>query len=286
MALRMILVGGVRLLLVGAVISQASAQNLDRACSDWATPFDLVSNFEIVIQGQLGETNGLRFILDTGSSYSVIDRSVAERMGLHRRPGSVFNFDRKLAIEWADVPQLRIGPIRVADVAMMVTRLADLSQFAEHADGIIGMDVLSRARKICIDYERRRISFQLDMGRAKESSADRTLVTPVIIQGISMRLLVDTGFEYVLLYRDRLRSALPHLQMEGEPRKASIGRLQAVLVTLPEVQIAGPRKVTPVLLIEGAGKAGLDGVDGYLGPAALHAKRVELDFAAKTLRWQ
>jgi hypothetical protein len=85
----------------------------------------MVSNFEVVVQGQIGELDGLKFILDTGSSHSVIDRRVADRIGLHRRPGKVFNFDRDLAIEWADVPDVRIGPMHIASIPMKVARLAD-----------------------------------------------------------------------------------------------------------------------------------------------------------------
>jgi predicted aspartyl protease len=248
-------------------------------------PFNLVSNFEIVVQGQLGELTGLKFILDTGSSYSAIDRRVADRMGLHRRPGTVFNFDHNLAIQWADVPEIRIGPLRIANIGMMVAKLADISALAENADGIIGMDVLGRAQKICIDYERRILSFELDMGRAGEPSDTRALVISVFVQGASLRLLIDTGFEYVLLYKDRLRRALPDLHTEGQPREAFLGHMRAVQVNLPGVQISGQQGITPVLLVEGPG-IDLHGVDGFLGPAALHAKRLELDFAARTLRWQ
>lgn len=286
MDLRTLLARGAGLLLLAPALSfPASAQDLNRPCPDLGMPFDLVSNFEIVIQGQVGELNGLRFILDTGSSYSVIDRRIADRMGLHRHPGAVFNFDRNRAIEWAEVPELRIGPMRVAPVGMIVTRLADLSLLADGADGIIGMDVLSRTQKICIDYERRTISFKLDKAGGSESSATSAFVIPVMIQGISMRLLVDTGSEYVILYKDRLRHALPKVRTEGEPRNAVLGRLHAVQVNVPGVQISGSQGVTPVLLIEGPGKVDLGGVDGYLGPAALHAKRLELNFATRTLRW-
>ncbi len=286
MALRWILAGSSRLLLAGALISQALAEGLQRQCSDSAIPFDLVSNFEIVVPGQLGELAGLRFILDTGSSHSAVDRKVADRMGLRRRPGSVFNFDHNLAIEWADVPGLRMGPMRVEGIAMMVARLGDLSAFAENADAIIGMDVLSQARKLCIDYQRKRISFDMEEQGTGALPVPEPFVVPVTIQGIRMRLLVDTGFEYVLLYKDRLLSALPHLDTEGEPRKAILGRLHAVQVKLPGVQIAGLQGVTPVLLIEGPPSAALGGVDGYLGPAALHARRIELDLAARVVRWQ
>jgi len=284
--LRMLLAEGSGLLLAASLISQASAQNSYRSFPDSGTSFDLVSNFEIVVQGQLGELNGLRFILDTGSSYSAIDRRIAEKLGLHRRPGTVFSFDRNLAIEWADVPEVRIGPMRIAGISMMVTKLANISALAEKADGIIGMDVLSRAQKISIDYERRKVFFALDEERGAGFPAARAFVVSVIIQGISMHLLVDTGFKYVLLYKERLRHALPNLHTEGQPRDAVLGRLRAVRVNLPGVQISGQKGITPVLLVEGPGKVDLQGVDGYLGPAALHAKRLELDFAAKTLRWQ
>jgi len=286
MGLRMLLAGGVRLLLVAGLTLHASAQDLHRPCPDFPLSFELVSNFEVVVHGQIGELDGLRFILDTGSSYSMMDRRVADRMRLHRHPGKVFNFDRNLAIEWADVPDIAIGPLRVAGISMMVARLADISEFADSADGIIGLDVLSRAKKIGIDYERRRISFELDEGCGTKRSPVKTFVITVAIQGIPMRLLVDTGLRYMLLYKDRLNSALPHLRIEGEPRDGVIGRLQATRVNLPGVEGFRPESVTPVFLIGGPGKTDFGGIDGYLGPTSLHAKRLELDFAAMILRWQ
>jgi hypothetical protein len=56
------------------------------------------------------------------------------------------------------------------------------------------MDVLSRAQKVCIDYEKKRIFFRLDEARANSVSTTRVFVVPVSIQGMTMRLLVDTGF--------------------------------------------------------------------------------------------
>jgi predicted aspartyl protease len=287
MGLRILPAGGVGLLLAAVLTAQASAQDPHGWHPDTSMAFDLVSGFEVVVQAQIGELSGLRFILDTGSSSSSIDRRVADRMGLHRRPGNVFNFDRNLAVEWTDVSDLRIGPIHVAAIPMIVTRLAGISEFTENADGIIGMDVLSRARKISIDYERRCIFFELDEGRGSVAPATtKAFVVPVVIQGTSMRLLVDTGFRYVLLYKDRLRSAVPNLRTQGEARGGMIGHLQVTQVNLPGVQIFGVGAVIPVLLLDGPGKTDPGDLDGFLGPASLHARRLELDFATKTLRWQ
>lgn len=290
MGLRTLPAASVGLLLSAAFALQANAQDLHRPSPASSISFDLVSGFEVVVQAQIGELDGLRFILDTGSSYSSIDCRVADRLGLRHRPENVFrnvfNFDRNLAVEWANVSGLQIGPIRVAAIPMIVTRLAGVSEFTENVDGIIGMDVLSRARKISIDYERRRIFFESDEARGSDPPAAKAFVVPVVIQGTSIRLLVDTGFQYVLLYKDRLRSAVPHLRTEGEARNGVIGHLQVTQVNLPGVQIFGPEAVTPVLLLDGPRKTGSGDLDGYLGPASLHVKRLELDFAAKTLRWQ
>lgn len=286
MDLRSLRTGGIRLLLAAALTAPASAQDPDLSCPDRPLSFELVSNFEVVVRGQIGELHGLKFMLDTGSSYSVIDRRVADRLRLRRSPGSVFNYDRNLAIDWADIPDVRLGPMRIAGMRLMVARLADISEFAANVDGIIGLDILSRARKVGIDYERKRVSFELDDECGSRPPTVKALLVTVAIQGTPMRLLVDTGLRYVMLYKDRLSSALPHLRTEGEARDAMIGRLHATQVNLPGVRVFGRQAMTPVLLIAGPGKTDPGGMDGYLGPTSLHAKRLELDFAAMTLRWE
>lgn len=286
MSLRLLPAGSVWLLLLAALTLHASAQGLHRPSRDFPLSFDLVSNFEVVVHGQMGELDGLRFILDTGSSYSVIDHRLADRMRLHRHPGKVFNFDRNLAIEWADIPDLVIGPLHVSGISMIIARLADISEVADNADGIIGLDVLRRAQKIGIDYERRRISFELDEGGGSKPNAVKALLITVAIQGVPMHLVVDTGSRYMLLYKDRLSSAVPHLRTEGEPRDGVIGRQRATRVNLPGVELFRREAVTPVFLIDGPGKTDLGGIDGYVGPTSLHVKQLELDFTAMTLRWQ
>ena len=252
-------------------------------------PFELVSGFLVVVQGAIGEHGGLRFVVDTGSTYSVIDREVADRLGLPRRPGKLMNFDRAISAERTDLPELRLGPIHASGLSIMVVRLADYSEFGQHLDGVIGLDLLRRATKLRIDYEKRTVSFQLRDHEADDAAGDSMslgFILPVSIQGVSLHLLFDTGLRDILLYDERVRTQVPNLRTEGRALPARMGRLHATQVNLPGVEIFGPRAVTPVLLINGPENATLRGVDGYLGPASLHAKRLELDFAANTLRWQ
>jgi predicted aspartyl protease len=276
---------GLRLFLTAAVLTQLNAQEPQPKNTDSTMPFELVSDFLVVVQGQAGDLAGLRFILDTGSSHTVLDRRVADRLGLRRHPGRVITFDRYIPVEWADVPQLRVGPIHATTFPVMVVALAEHSEFARGADGILGLDLLIRATKLAIDYEKGRVSLEIDPRREDVPSAPNGFVVPVEVQGIPMRLLVDTGLRDILVYEQRIRGGLSHLRTEGEPKTAVIGHLRATQVNLPGVQILGRDTVTPVYLIDGS-NPDVAAIDGYLGPASLHPKRLEFDFTSGVLRWQ
>ena len=275
-------------LLIFGVLFAPRARCADIASSSIpvTVPFELVSGFLVVVDGQVGELGGLRFVLDTGSSYTVIDQRVADKLRLPRRPGKITNFDREVPVEWADVQELHAGPIHTSKASVIVVRLSEYSEFAENVDGIIGLDQLSRSKKLTIDYERRVVSFELFEDDAGARAPARSFVVPIVVQGLRMRLLVDTGFHYILLYSDRLQNGLPNVSTVGQAKSAVIGRLRATEVNLPGVKIAGPEQVATVFLINSPIGGDPHGVDGYLGPASLHAKRIELDFAASKLRWE
>jgi len=251
-------------------------------------PFELKSDFLVVVNGQIGDLHGLKFILDTGATYTVIDRRVADKLQVHREPGKVMNFDREVPVEWAQIPPLRIGPVEVKASRVLVGRLGDYSSFAEEVDGIIGLDVLGKSKALTIDYQKGAISWQVAENDGNQASKENWnyYVVPVVVQGRALRLVVDTGLEGIVLFGDRLRKDMPRLRTEGEEIRVDIGRLQATQVKLPGVRIAGPETVATVFLMNGPNARVLSGVDGYLGVASLHAKRVEFDFAAMQIRWQ
>jgi predicted aspartyl protease len=285
MGLRRVLAVGAWLLFTAALTSQANAQESRPASATSTVPFELVSDFVVVVRGQVGDLGGLRFILDTGSSHTVIDRRVADTLGLRRRPGRQINFDRYIPVDWAEVAELRVGPIQATAFRVMVVNLREYSAFGQEADGILGMDLLGRGKKLAIDYERKLVSIEVDPQSKDSAAPPNGFVVPVAVQGVPMRLLVDTGFRGILMYKERLRSGLPNLRTEGEPQDAVMGRVRGTQVNLPGVQIFGHDAVTPVFLIDGP-HTDVGAVDGYLGPTSLHAKRLELDFVSKVLRWQ
>jgi len=267
-------------------ISGLNAQEFGKPSVSPTMPFELVSGFLVVVNGEIGNLHGLKFILDTGASHSLIDRKVADTLRLRRRSGKVISFGRRISVEWSDIPELRVGPLRAEAVRIMVVKLAEYSELAEHADGIIGLDLLSKGRRFSIDYDRRAVSFQLEEDGTPEHSPSVCFVVPLVVQGVPVHVVVDTGLQGILLYENRLRKRLPKMRIEGESTNAAMGRLRATQVRLPGVQIVGAQVATTVFLIDGPDEDALPGVDGYLGPAALQAKRIEFDFDAGVLRWQ
>ena len=275
------------ILILGILSSPpAHAQDSVYSAVNPTMPFELLSDFLIVVRGQIGVLDGLRFIVDTGATRSAIDRKVALRLGLQRRAGEVMNFNRHIPIEWTDLPEIRVGPIRAEAVRAMVVSLAEYSRFGENVDGIIGLDLLTRSKKFSIDYERKILSFQLEEVGNSDLALPGCLKIPVFVQGLAMHLAVDSGLQGILLYKDRLHKQLPKLRIEGKPLNVVIGQSKATQVRLPGVRFEGAEVVTTVILIDGPGEDVMPGVDGYLGPSSLHAKRIEFDFAGKVLRWQ
>ena len=273
------------LLFASLVTGSLSATDMLPVTSTTAS-FELGLGFLVIVDGQIGRLDGLKFILDTGSSYTVIDRKVAHRLRLSCWSGGVTNFDRSIPVKWTEIDDLRAGPIHSPRARVIVAKLTDYSQFAQGVDGIIGLDLLSRGKSLFIDYEKQVVSFQANGGQGGGPAPSRSLVVPIAVQGARMTLLVDTGLKEVLLYKDSLRKGLPNIRTEGESRVAAIGRLHATKVNLPGVKIVGPETVVPVFLIDEPQTGVPSGIDGYLGPLILNVKRLELDFSGHRMRWQ
>jgi len=141
--------------------SSLNAADVTTVSTTTTAPFELGFDFLVIVQGRIGEIDGLKFIVDTGSSDTVIDENVARRLRLPRRPGKVTSFDRDIPVSRTEIGELRAGPIRAARANVIVAKLKDYTEFAQGVDGIIGLDLLSRGNKLSIDYERRVVSFDV-----------------------------------------------------------------------------------------------------------------------------
>jgi len=69
----------------------------------WSMRFDLREGFLIVVDGQIGSLEHLKFILDTGASRTMVSNKVASRLSVPRQESTLFNFDRQIATQSLEI---------------------------------------------------------------------------------------------------------------------------------------------------------------------------------------
>jgi predicted aspartyl protease len=257
-----------------------------RTTSNDVIPFQLGSEFLIVLEGQIGPLTGLVFILDTGATHTMVDDSIADKLLLPRHKGKILNFDKRITVDWTNLPELHLGPLAAHDFPVMVGDLKRVSEFAKGADVILGLDFLRTAQSIRIDYRSRLVTIRTPAEGSANFLNGNALIVLIPLQGRPARLIVDTGLQSLLLYKDRLRRHLPELELSGPISQAYAGRLKCESAVLTGIRLGADELQSSVLLLPRA-PASLPGeIDGYIGTNLLHAQMIELNFASKTLRWQ
>jgi predicted aspartyl protease len=254
-------------------------------------PFQLSHGVLVVVKGRIGGLGNLRFVLDTGTSQTVVDRRVADQLHLSCwRGGPLLNLARTVRPDQCALSDLEIGSFRVKRLPVSVARLSEFSAFLDEADVLIGLDLLGSS-KFTIDYSSDKVVFErLDQPdpKLKTDPDDPLTMTAVIqVQGHPIRLIIDTGIQGVLLYENRLRGKVPHVRVLRSAERVNIGGvLPAKRLILPGVQFGGAETNCAVLLISGPPNNALPGIDGFLGVSVLGARRLTLDFIDKTMSWE
>jgi predicted aspartyl protease len=252
-------------------------------------PFRLSSGYLIQVEGRIGDQTNLKFILDTGATISMVDQRIAQKLKLDADPTQSFNFDRNLKWETATISEVQFGPIRAANVVVLVGDLAHYSEFARQADAIIGMDLLNLSN-VTIDFGGGNLIFDLTAPKTYLAGSDpmtKCLIVELRVQGRPVHLIVDTGLRGILLYEERLRKSVPRLRTAGSIKNATMGgRMQVKQATLPDVVFGTRNREVRVLFLPSPAADTLSGIDGIVGISALQARRVHFDFSRKTLSWE
>jgi predicted aspartyl protease len=252
-------------------------------------PFRLVSGYLIQVEGRIGDQIHLKFILDTGATISMVGERIAEKLKLDTHTAQSFNFDQNLQWKAATLPEVQFGPVRAANVAVLVGDLARYSEFAGKADAIIGMDLLN-LRNVTIDFGAGNLIFEATALKAYVPGGEpmtKCLMVELQVQDRPVRLIVDTGLEGILLYEERLRQSVPGLRTAGSIKNATVGgRMRVKQAILPDIVFGKRNRQVPVLLLPSPAADTLPGIDGIVGISALQARRVHFDFSGKTLSWE
>jgi hypothetical protein len=251
-------------------------------------PFTLFGGYLIVMEGTIGTLQGLKFVLDTGVTYSMIDRKLADRLALPRKPGKAINFDKTAGVEWTTVPEIRFGPIRRGPEPVMVGELSYFQSFATSVDAVIGFDILGK-RSFTIDFAEKKVRFgrnEPEQFSTPFSSRRICLTVEVKAGDQTLRLIPDSGARGIVLYEDRLLDRQIRYRSRGEIMGVSVGgRVRSKIGFMPRLQLGGRDVDREVFLAESPHSDLLTSIDGYLGLSTLHARRINFDFETNTLSW-
>jgi hypothetical protein len=253
-------------------------------------PFKLTNGFLIVVQGYIGTLGPVKFILDTGSTSSMVDTRIAQKLSLPFQNGLIFNFDREVQISWIRLPDLQVGPLHSRNLRVMVGTLSRWSELAGGIDGVLGLDVLTLSSRMQINFATMQITFSMsdkhDLSAATTGPpATLAFSIPLSIHGQSVRVVADTGAHDLFLFADRLRRHVPQEHWTDNGRPASAGQLPGKLVHVAGLKAANIDLEGSTFLMERAPSALPENIDGFLGVSLLHASIVDFDFQGGTLRF-
>jgi hypothetical protein len=253
-------------------------------------PFQTYRNYLIVVQGSIGHTGGLNFIIDTGTDPSVIDIRNIKKLRMVGAAGKLAVHNQVVAVQQGLLPSVQIGDLRAESLPVLVSDLGFLQKgLGIRIDAVIGLDVLSLSN-FSIDYTTKRIAFGAPLASGSSApfqSAPPWLTIQMELDGVSLRLLLDTGASGIHLFQSRIRDRLPQLTKLGERNSSNMGgvfRLQGVLLAttnLGETEFGQQN----AFVVEDREDGSCE-FDGLLGPSALGLKQIAFDFQRRTFSWK
>jgi Aspartyl protease len=132
-------------------IAAQQEQTVRPSTASLEMPFLLYNGYLIVVEGRIGDLTGLKFILDTGVTTSVLDSKIAAKLKLSGRPNHVVTIGKTVPVESSTIPEVQFGPVQARNVEMFIASLNKLSDFAHGVDALIGVDLL-QLNNLTLDY--------------------------------------------------------------------------------------------------------------------------------------
>src|SRR6516225_1359233 len=282
------------LTLAASGYSQTRAQPIrghrnDTPAGQCQLPFRTYRDYLVVVQGSLGGKIKRNLIIDTGTDPSVIDRRLAQELHMPGVAGTLAVHDRVVDAEQAVLPSVRIGTLRAEFLPVLIRDLGFFQKdLGIRIDGIIGLDVLSLSN-FTIDYTTRRIVFgaaPVYGSSAPLQSTPPWLTVKMEVDGVSIRVLLDTAASGIILFQSRIRNRLQLISL-GERMSSNLGgvvHLERVILETTKLGETEFGQKNAFVVEDQEDETGE--FDGLVGPSALGLKQIAFDFQRHTLSWE
>ncbi len=253
-------------------------------------PFKLYRGYTIIVKGSIGGFKNRNLLIDTGAVPSVLDSRVSKKLRLEGKADRVSVLTRSISVPRVELPSLRLGPIQAEAVPMLVRDLSCIEEIlGVRVDAMVGLDVLGQG-DFTIDYSAKKLVF----GPADSSGSEFAIqagpgfvYATVQMEGQSLRLVVDTGTNHLVLFGRSVGARLPGLRILSTRESTTMGGEVALKqVQLREVRLGSNDFLTfEAFLLDDSTEA-LAGLDGLLGIRALGPSLVGFNLTKGTICWK
>lgn len=251
-------------------------------------PIQVIDGYLVVAEASVAERRGLKFLLDTGSTQTTIDRRLADALNLPRGTGKVMNLDKTIMTYRTVLPSFALGPRVTMNLPVNIGDLSYLRANGVRVDGVVGLDVLARG-SFTLDFANKVLVPGCDDTPSHVVPMDAdglALYVSMELDGRSVKMIVDSGARGVVLYEGRLMNLNTDYRVlnTGMGRTFS-GSVDGKIVLLPRLRLGNQDLDRRAYLLQDPGSDQLRGVAGNLGLGALGAKKISFDFEHMELRW-
>jgi predicted aspartyl protease len=198
--------------------------------ADTSVGFKMVTGRLVVVPVLVDNQGPFDFLLDTGTSTTIVDTELAQQLGL--RPigqVSLISAGGANVVPLAQLQSLTLGPKTVEDLEVLCADLGAIGRLTGSVRGVVGQQFLSRFNYVLSYQDRRlefrdgdaaeaplrgvRLPFDSDEGRIVVAAAAATA------SRYRQRFVLDSGASLLVLFDQR--SLEPAIDVEREERTAS-----------------------------------------------------------------
>ena len=135
-----------------AAVQEFLRSQMTQAVKTKAVTFNFIRGTSLVsLPVTINDRNTFFFLLDTGSSSTIVSSAAADRLGIPKgRNMTMLTAGGHLAVGLRTLESLQVGDARLSDVEVGVADVPLMQTL--HVDGILGSDYLRRF-KVTIDYD-------------------------------------------------------------------------------------------------------------------------------------
>jgi hypothetical protein len=268
-----------------ALLFSCSAGMAQSSSVQHVVPLKLYGQHLIVVQGSIGSFEKRNLVVDTGAYPSIIDRGLAKKLHLSGPGEQLDAVDHTLTRPAVLVPSVDVGPIHVTGLHSLVDDLSAVSErFGVRIDALIGLDVLGHS-SFRIDYGARKIYFgpvdPLPSSVPFEKTDSMMCVDLRVGRG-SVRLLVDTGAQNLLLFGSRVSWLSTRTRRTSEFTNLG-GNLTLREISLDVLQLGDTDLGSQPIFVSDATNLPAYRFDGFLATAQF--QQIAFDFERREFSW-